>query len=95
METAVNEYDRSWKQSKDKEMKKVMREIVGSFRGDGHPELKAEFKVGSGERATLMLNRWPMVVQYEVLKSVLQGGFVYFITVFVCLDGMMGRGAIS
>ena len=87
LETAMNEYDRSWKQSKDKEMKKVMREIVESFRGDGHPELKAEFKTGSGERATLMLDRWPLVVQYEVLKSVLQSGFVYFITVLFVWTG--------
>ena len=81
VESALREYDRSWRHSKDRELRRTLRAIALSFRGDGHPALRAEFKLGSGARATLALDRWPLVAQYEALRAALRSGFVYFITV--------------
>lgn len=81
MDDAISEYNRYWKQSKDKELKVVLREISSSFKTNSHPEVEMTFKLENGSVVTLHLTRWPYVIQYEVLRDVLQDGFVHFLSV--------------
>ena len=83
MDDAISEYNRYWKQSKDKELKVVLREISSSFKTNSHPEVEMTFKLENGSVVTLDLNRWPCVIQYEVLRDVLQDGFVHFLSVWI------------
>ena len=41
---ALNEYNRYWKESRDKDLKMMLREISRSCEGDGHPNVKLTFK---------------------------------------------------
>lgn len=79
----MNEYNRYWKESKDKDLKMMLREISRSCEGDGHPDVKLTFKMENKGEVVMEINRWCGVVQYFMFQRSMEHGFRYHIVVGV------------
>lgn len=77
----LSEYNRYWKESKDKDKKKALRDISRACGSDGHPYLELSFTGDGDVEVDLAINRWCGVVQYEMLSQSMGHGFSYHIVV--------------
>ena len=77
----MSEYNRYWKESRDKDKKKMLRDISRACGSDGHPTLELSFAGDSGAEVDLRINRWCGIVQYEMIQQSLGHGFNYHIVV--------------
>ncbi|KAK8799301.1 hypothetical protein WA171_006047 [Blastocystis sp. BT1] len=79
IQNALSEYNRYWKESKDKDKKKALRDISRACGSDGHPYLELSFTGDGDMEVDLAINRWCGVVQYEMLSQSMGHGFSYHI----------------
>ena len=77
----LSEYNRYWKESKDKDKKKALRDISRACGSDGHPSVELSFTGDNDVEVDLVINRWCGVVQYEMLSQSMGHGFSYHIVV--------------
>ena len=84
IEGCLSEYNRYWKQSKDREKRAAIRQIRNACVADGHPDVQFVFKMGSMASIEMEFHNWGQLVVYELFKKTLGDGVAYHIR--VCLN---------
>ena len=81
IEGCLAEYNRYWKESKDRDKKAAIRHIRNACVADGHPDIQFTFKIKGFATLEVEFHDWGQLVAYELFKKCLGDGIAYHLQV--------------